>query len=105
MRVLWGATGNRAYTGVHRVKKKRTRHRGANICFECENACGGCSWSRLDPATGKVSFTPVEGWTAQKTWLTVNYGHREFEQETYKITACPEFVPSRGANICADREK
>lgn len=29
------------------------------LCWTCENACGGCSWSK--------KFEPVEGWKAKKT--------------------------------------
>lgn len=35
----------------------------ANICFDCANACGGCSWSELDAETGLPRFAPVPGWT------------------------------------------
>ena len=55
----------------------------ANICFDCENACGGCSWSR--------NFTPVPGWTATHVYREAAHdGYRE----TYKITACPQFIQS-----------
>jgi hypothetical protein len=63
-----------------------------NICFDCKNACGKCSWSAVDPVTGKVKFEPVPGWTAEK--VTLNLGHickgTKFV-ETYHITACPLF--------------
>ena len=58
-----------------------------NICFDCQKACGGCSWSR--------DFTPVPGWTATKKTQKIYVGgtkkHRY--EKTYHITACPEFVP------------
>lgn len=44
-----------------------------NPCWTCQKACGGCSWSR--------SFSPVPGWTAEKT-----------PRGGWHITACPEFV-------------
>ena len=67
-----------------------------NICIECENACGNCSWSAVDPDTGKVLFEPIPGWTAKKVLL--NYGRRNYKgkkiyDETYHITDCPQFVP------------
>lgn len=58
---------------------------GTNICFDCENACGGCSWAK--------KYEPVPGWTAEKCHLPVNnFGGVQFV-ETYHITACPEFIP------------
>jgi hypothetical protein len=56
---------------------------GANICFKCKNACGGCSWSEIDPNTKHPRFKPVKGWTAKKT--------KSGDLATYKITACPKF--------------
>ena len=64
----------------------------SNICFDCKKACGGCSWSEVDPDTGKVRFEPVPGWTAEKTYMLVcpRGGQRKWV-ETFRITACPEF--------------
>lgn len=57
-----------------------------NICFDCQKACGGFSWS--------FDFTPVPGWTAKKKMQKINYGHGKVEwKETYHITACQEFAP------------
>ena len=66
--------------------------RKTNICFDCKNALGGCSWSRINPETKRVAFEPVPGWTAVKVpFLSkserLNRGH-DF---TYHITACPQF--------------
>lgn len=57
----------------------------ANICFDCQNACGGCSWSE--------KFEPVPGWTAKKVTQKTHL-HKGAVRwiETYHITACPEFV-------------
>lgn len=70
----------------------------ANICIECKNACGGCSWTRWDEKRGRVAFEPVPGWTAKKVrfrgqhggFSTRNYTLEELDY-TYKITACPLF--------------
>lgn len=55
-----------------------------NICWDCQKATGGCSWSR--------NFTPVEGWEAElipyQPWKNK---HINFS-DTYHITKCPEFV-------------
>ena len=49
-------------------------------CWTCKNACGGCSWSR--------DFKPVEGWTAEKTFLPSNGECAE----SYKIISCPKYI-------------
>lgn len=63
---------------------------GANICFDCERACGGCSWTEVDPETGKLRWEPVPGWTAEPTVLKIGSNQTGLRyQETYHITACP----------------
>ena len=64
-----------------------------NICFDCQNACGGCSWTAVDPKTEKIKFEPVPGWTAKEVSLIVGcYGHNKRTiVNTYHITACPQF--------------
>lgn len=66
-----------------------------NICFDCKKACGGCSWSELDPVTGKPRFEPVPGWTAKPARLFYwgGNGTKRCFDETYEITACPLFEP------------
>ena len=69
---------------------------GANICFDCDRACGGCSWTEVDPETGKLRWEPVSGWTAEKTYVSMqstSHGkHQKILTETYHITACPQFA-------------
>lgn len=64
----------------------------ANICIDCQKACGGCSWTRCETwKKGKpIMFQPVEGWTAEKIYRVSQDG---YVIETYSITACPEFIP------------
>ena len=77
--------------------------RKTNICFDCANACGGCSWSEVDPATKKPRFEPVPGWTAKKVMLKAGMAHsKSIYVETYHITACPEFVPDNRNGGVAD---
>ena len=65
----------------------------ANICFDCKNACGGCSWTEFDTKAGHPRFEPVPGWTAEPAILNLGNSHgRPQLRETYHITACPEFV-------------
>lgn len=73
--------------------KKSNQKYGTNICARCQKACGGCSWSELDPNTGKPKFKPVNGWTAEEVPLNLGYASRGRRViNTYHITACPEFV-------------
>lgn len=51
------------------------------LCFLCDKACGGCSWSR--------DFTPVAGWTATPT--RINPGGGAAPTSSYHIEDCPEF--------------
>ena len=60
------------------------------LCWRCRRACGGCRWS----SRGK----PVPGWTA--TPMRRNAGTSKGVPviiDTYRITACPQFVPDRSA--------
>lgn len=55
-----------------------------SLCWYCEKACGGCSWSR--------KLIPVEGWKAKKV------KNKDYNDETipcYKVIECPEFVEGR----------
>ena len=68
--------------------------RMANICWDCQRACGGCAWSELNPETGKPRFAPVPGWTAEQVVLqTNNNQYGRVTVDTYHITACPLFLP------------
>ena len=55
-----------------------------NICWACQNACGGCSWSQ--------SLTPVEGWEVEEIPYMMYHGSGYTVASTYHITKCPEFV-------------
>lgn len=63
-----------------------------NICFDCANACGNCSWSEVDPVTGRIRFEPVPGWTAKPVYRPITQGTNRGIRAGYSITACPEFV-------------
>lgn len=60
-----------------------------NLCADCANACGGCSWSALDPITNKPMFKPVEGWDAEY----VERDYHMIDGGSYDIRSCPQFVP------------
>ena len=85
---------------------RQPRNRGGtNICFDCKKACGGCSWSRIDPATKKPAFKPVEGWKAIKVPYFIGAGSGI--DSTYYVSECPLFEPEnectekRGCGICS----
>lgn len=50
------------------------------LCWFCEKAAGGCSWSR--------KFKPVDGWDAKKTEIMSWFGGT---QESYLVFSCPQF--------------
>lgn len=52
------------------------------LCWHCQNACGGCSWSK--------NLTPVEGWKAEKIKLKVDKGNYN---DSYIVNECPKFKP------------
>ena len=64
----------------------------ANICFDCQRACGDCSWSEYDLDRKTARLKPVEGWTAK----LVKYQDSGY---TYEITECPLFIPDKPKDI------
>lgn len=54
------------------------------LCWTCQRACGGCSWSR--------SLTPVDGWTATHSSIKATGK----EEPTYHIDECPLYKPDGG---------
>lgn len=60
------------------------------LCWKCENACGKCSWS-------DGTFTPVEGWKAKPTTVSVMngvYGVRKVK--SFIVEECPQFGDDTG---------
>ena len=64
-------------------------HSSTQLCWDCKNACGKCSWSQ--------SFIPVAGWVAEKTIINTqgtngtNKKHFNRTISSYDIKACPLF--------------
>ena len=67
--------------GVHLIETA-IESRPVQLCWTCQNAVGGCSWSN-------GSFTPIKGWTAEPT--SYHYSKCNCEQG-YAISACPEYI-------------
>lgn len=61
-----------------------------NICFDCKNSCGRCSWSEIDPTTGRVRFELPEGCVTEKAWRRMDSAGRKYA-EAVRIVACPLF--------------
>lgn len=60
----------------------------STICWNCEKACGRCSWSR--------SFDPVKGWEARPTKVLVLNTTQDGERtkvyvDSFDVYSCPEF--------------
>ena len=55
-------------------------------CWDCANACGGCSWS----ARGE----PIPGWKAEPVIIRnhLDRGPENFSAKSFKIYACPQFT-------------
>lgn len=64
---------------------------GAQLCWTCQKACGGCAWSD--------TLEPVPGWTAVPVRMRYRDGKalRPREIDTYSITACPEYAEDKRA--------
>lgn len=88
----WRVEGGAVRTAVQENGK-------TNICFDCKKACGGCSWSEIDPKTGKPRFEPIEGWKAKPNKLLggISAGKRYYVS-TYEISECPLFEPDEPRN-------
>lgn len=69
---------NKVYCGISQL---------SSLCWYCNNAYGGCSWSS--------KFKPVDGWHAIRNDINVStfdgqtYGTRQ--EESYVILDCPQF--------------
>lgn len=71
---------------TNRVQPKKTD----TLCWKCAKAVGGCSWTRIDEETGKVSFTPVKGWTAIEKIIKATHSMMN-GKSAYCVLDCPEY--------------
>lgn len=71
------------------MKKAANRNKPQTLCWNCEKACRGCSWSR--------DFIPVKGWKAKPTKLYVRQEtlasgkKKKYYTESFHVKECPEF--------------
>ncbi len=65
-------------------KKSKPKRYKDSLCWHCEKACGGCSWS--------IKLIPVEGWNAKRVQ---NKDFNDTGIVSYTVIECPEFVEGR----------
>lgn len=63
---------------------KKALQKHATLCWICDKAGGKCSWSN--------DFTPIDGWKAIPTKLSVGCGNFI---DSFDVYECPEFEPFR----------
>ena len=60
-------------------------------CWTCQNACGGCSWSKR--------LEPVEGWKAERV------KKKTVLEQGYRILNCPEYVSDDTEKPVVEKKK
>lgn len=78
---------------MSKVKECVTKHN--QLCWDCEKACGGCSWSK--------DFIPVKGWDAVPTKVRNGTTSKKGEHivsviDSFEVRECPEFEPLKMAD-------
>lgn len=63
------------------VLEETRKHK--QLCWDCEKACGRCSWSK--------NFTPVPGWKAIPTKIQADNHSKYTHVDSFDIYECPEF--------------
>lgn len=65
-----------------------------SLCWDCQNACSGCDWSR--------SLEPIPGWTATPTVIN----HQSGPEDSYIVWDCPMFKRDaiRGGQLWTDKK-
>lgn len=65
-------------------KRKAELSRTDTLCWDCQNACGGCSWSE--------DFIPVKGWKAKPTKLK---GYGDTHTDSFHVIKCPKYIKDK----------
>ena len=84
---------NKVALEKQREKRNQSpKRKRETLCWTCQNACGGCSWSR--------SFEPVEGWEAKPTKLNiyVKEGNEDLNSSFFVIS-CPQYIPDEPREV------
>lgn len=64
-------------------------------CINCVNACGGCSWSEVDPSTNRIRYEPVKGWTAEIRPPKKQISRSLTHIPDYFVVECPKYKKGR----------
>jgi hypothetical protein len=77
-------------------EKSKPKHGGneryfqshSTLCWKCQKASGGCSWSR--------DFIPVDGWEAKPSQILIACQNQTKDKkpkytESFDVHSCPEF--------------
>lgn len=56
-------------------------YNNTTLCWDCANACGGCSWSSREAQ-------PIDGWDATPMKVNMN----PHLVDSYIVHSCPQFV-------------
>lgn len=69
------------------IARERMLRKRLAICWYCENAEGGCEWTRC--------FKPVPGWDAEPRIVKDDEG----DIRTYHIRSCPKYKEYTGGKL------
>lgn len=84
-RINRGLTASQCLS-VERLKKRGGNYKNPTLCWDCANACGGCSWSSREAQ-------PVDGWDATPTKVNMTIEHNQPRSvDSYIVHSCPQFV-------------
>ena len=64
------------------------------ICWDCQRACGGCSWSRYG------EFQLVPGSEVRRTVRNEQSGRYRYQVPGVTVISCPEFLADERSKKC-----
>ena len=67
------------------IIEKPRLNKNDSLCWDCQNACGGCNWSR--------SLKSVEGWNVEVKKIQHKANGRTTFDESCRVISCPEYIP------------
>lgn len=69
------------------MSRKEDFMRKSTLCWDCQNACCGCSWSR--------EAVPVNGWKAKHNPIKKSDKTGGALYDSYFVLSCPEFIQDK----------
>lgn len=67
------------------------------LCWTCQNAVLGCSWSK--------HFEPVKGWKAKPTKIKLATTKKSPYTDSYIVIKCPEYIPDKPRKTPKEKKK